>query len=49
MEKNKVWRSRWILQVNNWLHHWCWQQVFGIYNHVTLFEDQQVIGKNGIH
>lgn len=23
-------RSRWIYKVNNQLHHWCWQQGFGL-------------------
>ncbi|XP_068782230.1 uncharacterized protein [Struthio camelus] len=42
-------RSRRIFQVNSWLRRWCWQQGFGFYDHGTLFEDQQLMGRDGIH
>ncbi|XP_068784552.1 uncharacterized protein [Struthio camelus] len=41
--------SRPIFQVNNWLRHCCWQQGFGFCDHGTLFEDQQLMGRDGIH
>ena len=37
------------MHVNNWLWRWCQQQGFGFYDNGTLFEDQRVLGKDGIH
>lgn len=28
---------------------WCWQQGFGFQDHKTLFEDQGLLGRDGIH
>lgn len=42
-------RRRQIFQANNWLHHWCWQEAFGSYDHGTLFKDRQLMGRQGIY
>lgn len=41
--------KRWIFQVNNCLCCWCCQQGFGFYNHGTLLEDQELMGRVGIY
>ena len=38
-----------IMRVNNWLRSWCWRQGFGFYDHGTLFVDQHLLGREGIH
>lgn len=38
-----------IKSVNNWLWRWCWQEGFGFYDNGTLFEDQCVLERDGMH
>ena len=38
-----------IMQVNIWLWNWSWWQGFRSYNHGTLFADQHLLGRDGIH
>lgn len=38
-----------IEQVNNWLRNWCWWQSLGFYDHGTLFAEQHLLGRDGIH
>ena len=42
-------RSRRVFQVNSWLRRCCWQQGFGVYGHGTVFEERQLMGRDGIH
>jgi len=37
-----------IVQVNNWLWSWCWQQSFGFHNHETKFRDQRLLRRDEI-
>lgn len=45
--RGKVLSSRQILHVGNWLCDLC--QQWGFYDHETLSEDQQLLGRDGIH
>ena len=48
-EGKGVRRRALIMHVDNWLRNWCWRQGFGFYDHETLFADQHLLGKDGIH
>lgn len=50
LEKGKCVRRRaLIMQINNWLWNWSWQQGFGSYNHGSLFAEQHLLRTDGIH
>lgn len=38
-----------VVQVANWLWSWCWRQSFGFYDPGTMFIDQRLLGRDGIH
>ena len=42
-------RSGWILWINSCLCCWCQQQGFDFYDHWTLSQDQELLGRDGIH
>lgn len=42
-------RSGLVQWVKTWLCGWRYKQVFGSYGHGTLFEEQGLLSKGGIH
>lgn len=47
--ENCLRRTAWILWINNQLQSWCQQQLFRFKKLRTLFEDQDLLGRDRIH
>lgn len=43
-----VGRNRCITQIITWLCGWCCHQGFGFHDHRTLFDDYNLLGRDGI-
>uniref|UniRef100_A0A8C8RI01 C2H2-type domain-containing protein n=1 Tax=Pelusios castaneus TaxID=367368 RepID=A0A8C8RI01_9SAUR len=42
-------RDRCILEVNAWLRRWCYQEGFGFLDHGMLFQEEGLLGRDGLH
>ena len=37
------------MYINSWLHGWCHHEGFGFYDNGVFFNDDNMLGKDGIH
>ena len=42
-------RNRRLMQINFWLHGWCHCEGFGFYDNKIFFDDNSLLGRDGIH
>ncbi|XP_065436072.1 uncharacterized protein LOC135979801 [Chrysemys picta bellii] len=42
-------RDRRIVEVNEWLRRWCRREGFGFFNHGMVFQEEGVLGRDGLH
>ncbi|XP_067418891.1 uncharacterized protein [Emydura macquarii macquarii] len=42
-------RDRRIVEVNAWLRRWCRREGFGFFDHGMLFQEEGLLGRDGIH
>nr|XP_048718317.1 uncharacterized protein LOC125641845 [Caretta caretta] len=49
MEGKGLGRDRRIMEVNEWLHKWCWREGFGFFDHGMVFQEGGVLGRDGLH
>jgi len=49
MEEGGASRKRHIMGISCWLHGWCHHKDFGFYDNRTLFDDYNLLGRDGIN
>ena len=42
-------RERKIMQINDWLHHWCHRERFGFLDHGSRYHDEALLSEDGLH
>ena len=42
-------RNRCVMYINSWLHGWCHREGFGFYDNGVFFNDNNMLGRDGIH